>query len=188
LLAILDEVPLAVWFAFGVDLDKYIEQVHAHNKRTGRKTFIFVIVHSVEDVRRGLLPISLAYSEQGRVGIEAGGHGRADAPPLFVLLKAVLKEMQSKSDGGPLVLAAGGISTGTRIASLLTMGADGVVLGTRFLFTPECEYSDAQKKALVQTDLGATVRTITYDEVGRTNGWPPNFDGWAISNQVTTDY
>ncbi|KAJ7431377.1 hypothetical protein FB451DRAFT_1487870, partial [Mycena latifolia] len=31
-------------------------------------------------------------------------------------------------------------------------------------------------KTLVQADLGATVRTLTYDEVGRTKGWPPNFD------------
>ncbi|KAJ6622259.1 hypothetical protein B0H10DRAFT_2214622 [Mycena sp. CBHHK59/15] len=79
-------------------------------------------------------------------------------------------------------------SPGTLISIVYEEIEDGVVLGTRFLFTPECEYSDAQKKALVQTDLGATVRTITYDEVGRTNGWPPNFDGRAISNQVTTDY
>ncbi|KAF7334022.1 Nitronate monooxygenase [Mycena venus] len=62
------------------------------------------------------------------------------------------------------------------------MGTDGVVLGTRLLFTPECEYSDAQK-VLVQADLGATVRILTYDEVGRTNGWPPDFDGRAVSNQ-----
>jgi nitronate monooxygenase len=121
-----------------------------------------------------------------RAGIEAGGHGRGDAPPLFVLLQAVLSEVQS--NGGPLVLATGGISTGAQIASLLTMGADGVVLGTRFLFTPECEYSSAQKRVLVQADLGATVRTLAYDEVGRTNGWPPNYNGRAISNEVMKDY
>jgi nitronate monooxygenase len=68
------------------------------------------------------------------------------------------------------------------------MGADGVVLGTRFLFTPESKYTDAQKKVLLQADLGATVRTLAYDEVGRTNGWPPNFNGRAISNEVMTDY
>lgn len=182
LLAVLDELPAAVWFAFGLDLDKYVDQVHVYNEQTGHKTFVFVTVHSVEDVRRAAQRGVDAVVVQG---IEAGGHGRGDAPPLYVLLQAVLNETQS--NGGPLVLAAGGISTGAQIASLLTMGADGVVLGTRFLFTPECDYSAAQKKALLEADLGATVRTLAYDEVGRTNGWPPNFDGRAISNEVMGD-
>ncbi|KAF7344841.1 2-nitropropane dioxygenase [Mycena venus] len=183
LLAILDEVPVSVWFAIGLDLDKYIDQVRMHNKRTGRKTFIFVMVHSVEDVRRAAQKDVDAVVVEG---IEAGGHGGANAPPLFVLLQAVLDEI--RANGGPLVLAAGGISTGAQIASLLTMGADGVVLGTRFLFTPESKYSEAQKKVLLQADLGATVRTLAYDEVGRTNRWPPNFNGRAISNEVMADY
>ncbi|KAF8135866.1 2-nitropropane dioxygenase [Mycena galopus ATCC 62051] len=183
LLAILDELPTAVWLAFGVDLDKYIDQIQAHNKTTGHNTFIFVIVHSVEDVRRAAGKGVDAVVVQG---LEAGGHGRADAPPLLTLLQAVLHDLQT-TNGGPLVLAAGGISSGAQIASLLTMGADGVVLGTRFLFTPECEYSAAQKRVLLQADLGATVRTLVYDDVGQTNGWPPNFNGRAIVNEVIKD-
>ncbi|KAF7342998.1 Nitronate monooxygenase [Mycena venus] len=183
LLAVLDEIPLAVWFAFGVDLDKYVDQVHAYNTRTGRKTFIFVIVNSVEDARRAALKRVDAMVVQGH---EAGGHGGADAPPLFVLLPAILREFQT--NGGPLVVAAGGISTGVQIASLLTMGADGVVLGTRFLFTPECEYSPAKKQALINADLKATVRTMAFDEVARLNGWPPNCNGRAISNKIMDDH
>ncbi|KAJ7654070.1 hypothetical protein DFH06DRAFT_994051 [Mycena polygramma] len=182
LIAILDEAPAAVWFAFGVDLDKYVDQVQAYNKRTGRKTFIFVAVHSVEDACRAAAKGVDAVVVEG---IEAGGHGSASAPPLLVLLQAVLTAFKSVS--GPIVLAAGGISTGAQIASFLTMGADGVVLGTRFLFTPECEYSDAQKDVLIHAGLGSTVRTLAYDDVGRTNGWPPNFDGRAISNKVMDD-
>ena len=55
LIAVLDERPAAVWFAFGVDLEKYIDQVHAYNSKTGRNTFIFVIVNSVDDARRAAL-------------------------------------------------------------------------------------------------------------------------------------
>ncbi|KAJ7467874.1 2-nitropropane dioxygenase [Mycena galericulata] len=184
LLAVLDEVPAAVWFAFGVDLEKYIDQVHAHDAQSGRKTFVFVIVHSVDDARRAALKGVDAVVVQG---FEAGGHGGADAPPLFVFLQAILRELESKS-GAPLVLAAGGISTGAQIAALLTMGADGVALGTRFLFTPECEYPAAKKEILLKADLGATVRSMAFDEVGRTMGWPPNCDGRAISNQIVDDY
>ncbi|KAJ6575599.1 2-nitropropane dioxygenase [Mycena vulgaris] len=180
LLAVLDELPVAVWFAFGIDLGKYISQVHAHDKSTGRHTFIFVIVNSVESARQVLSKGADALVVQG---VEAGGHGASDAPPLFSLLQAVLRDIQP----GPFILAAGGISTGAQIASLLTMGADDAVLGTRFLFTPECEYSPAKKDVLAKAGLDATVRTLAFDEVGRTNGWPPNHNGRAISNEIMAD-
>ncbi|KAJ7088219.1 2-nitropropane dioxygenase [Mycena crocata] len=179
--AILDEIPLAIWFAFGIDLKKYVDQVRAHDERSGRHTLIFVMINSVEEARRFVQNGVDAVVVQG---IEAGGHGRGNAPPLFSLLPAVLREIKT---GGPLILAAGGITTGSQIASILTMGADGVVLGTRFLFTPECEYTSAQKEVLIKAGLDATVRTLAYDEVGRTNGWPPGFDGRAISNAVMDD-
>ncbi|KAF8186875.1 2-nitropropane dioxygenase [Mycena galopus ATCC 62051] len=184
LIAVLDERPAAVWFAFGVDIEKYVDQVQAYNTRTGRSTFIFVIVNSVEDARRAALHGVDAVVVQGN---EAGGHGGADAPPLLVLLAAILREFP-RNTGKPLVVAAGGISTGTQIAALLAMGADAVVLGTRFLFTPECAYTPAQKQALITADLKATVRTEAFDEASNRMNWPPNCNGRAISNGIMDDY
>ncbi|KAJ7477179.1 2-nitropropane dioxygenase [Mycena galericulata] len=180
LLAILDEVPVAVWFAFGVDLGKYIDQVRTYDEKHGRKTFIFVIVNSVDHARQVTLKGVDALVVQG---IEAGGHGGSDAPPLFSLLQEVLDDKP-----GPLILAAGGIFTGAQIAALLTMGADGVVLGTRFLLTPECGWSAAKKDVLSNADIGATVRTLAFDDVNRTNKWPPKHDGRAIANRIMDDF
>ncbi|KAF7367002.1 Nitronate monooxygenase [Mycena sanguinolenta] len=185
LIAVLDERPAAVWFAFGVNLEKYIDQVHAYNSKTGRNTFIFVIVNSVDDARRAALHRVDAVVVQGT---EAGGHGGADAPPLFVLLAAVLREFETTPGNKPLVIPAGGISTGAQIAALLAMGAAGVVLGTRFLFTTECGYPAAKKQALIDADLNATVRAMAFDEVNGTMGWPPNCDGRAIANGIIDDY
>ncbi|KAJ7291592.1 2-nitropropane dioxygenase, partial [Mycena rebaudengoi] len=176
--SMLDEFPIAIWFAFGLNLGKYMAQVRSHDQRTMRKTFIFVIINSIEDARRVVLSGADAVVVQD---IEAGGHGGVDAPPLFDLLKVVLSDIQS----GLLILAAGGRSTGAQIASLLTMY--GVVLGTRFLFTPECAYSPAKKDVLVKAGFNATVRTLAFDEVNRTNGWPPNCDGRAITNNIMED-
>jgi nitronate monooxygenase len=86
-----------------------------------------------------------------------------------------------------MIAAAGGISSGRQIAALLTMGAAGVVVGTRFLLTPECEYAQEKKSVLLKAGLNATVRTLAYDDVGRTNGWPPNHDGRAIRNEIMDD-
>ena len=50
--AVLDELPQALWFAFGVDLGRYIKQVHDYDAKRGRKTLIFVIVNTVEEAVR----------------------------------------------------------------------------------------------------------------------------------------
>ncbi|KAJ7460859.1 2-nitropropane dioxygenase [Mycena galericulata] len=179
LLAVLDEQPTAIWFAFSLDLGKYIAQVHAHDKQHGRKTFIFVIVNSVERALHYAPEVDCLVVQ----GNEAGGHGGSESPPLLTLLQAVI----SAAPSGTLIVAAGGVSTGPQIASLLTLGAHGVVLGTRFLFTPECCYSPAMKEVILKAGHNSTVRTLAYDDVGRTNGWPAKHDGRAISNKVMED-
>ena len=89
---------------------------------------------------------------------------------------------------GPLIVAAGGIATGTQIASILTMGADGVVLGTRFLFTHECGWSPEKKEVLINADLSSTTRSLAFDEVNKTMGWPDKCDGRAIANKIMDDH
>ncbi|KAF7288862.1 2-nitropropane dioxygenase [Mycena chlorophos] len=160
LAATLDELPVAIWLSFG-DFGKYISQIREHDKKTGRTTFIFAQVGCLED--------ALRY-----------------APEVDCLVvQAVTNSLPQEKR--PLLVAAGGITAGAQIAGLLTMGASGVVLGTRFLFTPECEYGPAAKEALLAAGLQGTVRTLAYDDVGRTNGWPPNYNGRALRNAVMDD-
>ncbi|KAG6865533.1 hypothetical protein C0991_001726 [Blastosporella zonata] len=181
--AILEEKPVAIWFAFGVDLGKYIAQVRAFDAKRDHKTIIFVMVNSAADALRAAneWKVDVIVAQ----GIEAGGHGGSEAPPLLSLLQAVKIAVPQ----GPSIVAAGGVSTGSQIAALLTMGADGVVLGTRFLFTTECIYPPEKKEACVNADLSlhSTVRTLAFDDVGRTNGWPPKHDGRAINNRIIQD-
>jgi nitronate monooxygenase len=88
---------------------------------------------------------------------------------------------------GPPLLAAGGLSTGGHIASLLTLGASGVVLGTRFLMTKESFYNEAQKKMLVAANANSTVRTMAFDRARGTLDWPEGVDGRAIYNRTVKD-
>lgn len=88
---------------------------------------------------------------------------------------------------GPPLLAAGGLSTGGHIASLLTLGASGVVLGTRFLMTKESFYNEAQKKMLVAANANSTVRTMAFDRARGTLDWPEGVDGRAIYNRTVQD-
>lgn len=71
---------------------------------------------------------------------------------------------------------------------MLTLGADGVLLGTRLLFTPESGYTPVQKEILLEADLDATRRGMCFDEVTHMMGWPPGIDGRAIANGIWRDY
>lgn len=88
----------------------------------------------------------------------------------------------------PPVIAAGGLSTGSQIAAMLTLGASGVALGTRFLLTPEALYTDAHKAALLAAQEACTVRSMAFDVMRGTLGWPEGVDGRALKNKIVELY
>ena len=63
------------------------------------------------------------------------------------------------------VLAAGGIADGRGLAAALTLGADGVYLGTRFLATREAYAHHAYKDRIVVMDDEGTVVTRAHSGV-----------------------
>ena len=80
------------------------------------------------------------------IGFEAAGHpGELDIP-LFVLLAAAARTITI-----PL-LAAGGIGNGAGLAAALALGADGVLLATRFMATAEAPIHQRVKDELVVRD------------------------------------
>jgi len=84
-------------------------------------------------------------------GTEAGGHtGTVATMPL------VPQIVDAVGDRAPVV-AAGGIFDGRGLAAALTLGADGVWLGTRFIATPEARAVDGYKDALLAAHEDDTV-------------------------------
>lgn len=93
-------------------------------------------------------------------GPKAGGHlgfkpEEIDDPNFALkrllpeVLKAV-KPFEEKFARDIPIIAAGGIYTGYDIAEIMTMGAKGVQMGTRFVATNECDADDSFKQAFVQ--------------------------------------
>jgi len=60
------------------------------------------------------------------------------------------------------VLAAGGIADGRGVAAALALGAVGVVVGTRFIATPEAAAAIEYKEAIVGGQDDGTMRTRCY--------------------------
>jgi hypothetical protein len=101
---------------------------------------------------------------------------------LITLIPAVLKAVPSSIP----VLAAGGLSNGAHLASVLTLGASGAAIGTRFLFTPESVFSDKKKQTLLRASVASTVRSSAFDEVTE-SAWPKGVDARGLRNEVVED-
>jgi len=78
-------------------------------------------------------------------GTEGGGH-------VGVMATLPLARMVIRALPTIPVVVAGGIADGPGIAAALVLGADGVLLGTRFLATPEAPFPDGYKRAIVESD------------------------------------
>jgi NAD(P)H-dependent flavin oxidoreductase YrpB (nitropropane dioxygenase family) len=61
------------------------------------------------------------------------------------------------------VLAAGGIADGSGLVAALALGAEGVLLGTRFLATPEAPIPPSYKRAILESDGHDTLLTEIAD-------------------------
>jgi NAD(P)H-dependent flavin oxidoreductase YrpB (nitropropane dioxygenase family) len=61
------------------------------------------------------------------------------------------------------VLAAGGFADGRGLVAALALGADGVLMGTRFLATAEAPIPAAWKQLVVDAAETTTVRTTAFD-------------------------
>ncbi len=89
-------------------------------------------------------------------GTEAGGHtGQVATMPL------VPQIVDAVSDAVPVV-AAGGITDGRGLAAALSLGADGVWIGTRFIATPEARAVTGYKDALIATHEDGTTISRAY--------------------------
>jgi len=97
-------------------------------------------------------------------GTEAGGHvlWMGSLPLVPMMVKAVAPRP---------VLSAGGIADGRGLAAALALGADGVLLGTRFMATPEAPIHGNFKKAIVKSDGHDTLLTEIPDIAGE-RVWP----------------
>lgn len=87
-------------------------------------------------------------------GSEAGGH--TGEIGMMSLVPQMIRAVRLP------VLAAGGIAHGSQIAAALTLGAQGVVIGTRFIATPEAQAAAVYRDAIVHAHDDSTLRTRCY--------------------------
>jgi nitronate monooxygenase len=113
-------------------------------------------------------------------GTEAGGHGGTRATMPFV--PAVVDLVQPTP-----VLAAGGIADGRGIAAALSLGAAGVLVGTRFQASQEALVDAEVVKAIIDGHGEDTERSRVLD-IARESKWPARYTGRTLRNDFLNQW
>lgn len=111
----------------------------------------FTVLHKVAGVKYAISAEKLGVDAVIIVGNETGGHpGMSDVGSL-VMLPRVVDSVKIP------VIAGGGFSDGRGLVSALALGAEGILMGTRFMATKEAPIHDNVKKWMVEADETSTI-------------------------------
>jgi NAD(P)H-dependent flavin oxidoreductase YrpB (nitropropane dioxygenase family) len=151
----------------GTPLDKavgneYVEML----KKAGVKLF-----HKVGSLRHAVHAEKAGYDGIYAAGIEEGGHPLDDDVTTMVLTPRIAETVKIP------VVAVGGIADGRSLAAALALGAQGVMMATRFVATQECEVHDNIKQELVRRQEYETA--LICKSIG--------LQGRAIKNKVVDE-
>ena len=109
-------------------------------------------------------------------GTEAGGHG-CDRTTLDIVRAVV-----DCAAGRVPVVAAGGIADGRGFASTMMLGAEGILMGTRFYASEEAVGHPEAKRRICEAKEVETTRGILFD-ITRQRVWPTPYSGRCLINK-----
>lgn len=171
LAATLEERPAAVCFSFA-DPGPWASRAHDAG---------VLVICQVQDHEGAAMAVDAGTDVLVAQGTEAGGH--TGSMSLLPFLASIVERHPDLP-----VLAAGGIADGRTLAGALAAGADGAVLGTAFLATPEAvEVHDDHKRLIVESDGTDTVLTHAYDIVSGLP-WPQTISDRVRRNRFTDEW
>lgn len=166
--AALDADAPVIVFSFG-DPTHGIERARAAGART---------IAQIQTVAGADLAVDAGVDVLVAQGNEAGGHTG------LMALQPLLSTVMDRHPDVP-VLAAGGIANGRALAAALASGADGALVGTAVMATPEAiEVNDAIKAAVIASDGTDTVFTKSWDVLGGLP-WPDDIGERVLANSFT---
>ena len=115
------------------------------------------LIHKVPSVRFAQKAESVGADAVTIVGFECGGRPGMDEVTSLILIPKAVESVKIP------IIAGGGIADGRGFLAALALGAEGVVMGTRFVATQECPAHPRIKEAFVnamETDTLMIYRSI----------------------------
>ncbi|MCP4132238.1 MAG: nitronate monooxygenase [bacterium] len=141
---------------------EYIEML----KKAGVKMF-----HKVGCLRHALHAEKVGYDGIYAAGIEEGGHPLNEDVTTMVLTPKIAESVKIP------VVAVGGIADGKSMSAALSLGAEGVMMASRFIATNECQVHQNIKDDVVKRQENET--TLICKSIG--------LQGRAIKNKIVDE-
>lgn len=137
----------------GAPARRYLDMVH----EAGVKIF-----HKVGAVRHAINIEKLGYDGIFAAGIEEGGHPLNDDVTTMVLTPRIAESVSIP------VVSTGGIVDGRGLAAALSLGAEGVMMATRFINTKECQvHPNIQEEIIRRQEQDTTLICKSINLQGR---------------------
>jgi len=136
-----------------------------------------VVCHVVPSVKFALKAESVGCDAIVGEGVEAGGHNGADELTTFALIPQLVDAVKLP------VIAAGGIVDGRGILAALSLGAEGVQIGTRFAVTQESSAHPNYKMRVVESKDNDTV--LVLKKIGMARMLKNKFSNEAITAEYS---
>lgn len=120
---------------------EHIEEFKAHG---------ITVIHKCTSVRHALSAERMGADIICIDGFECAGHPGEDDIPGLVLIPAAADKVKAP------MIASGGFADGRGLAAALSLGAEGINMGTRFCVTQEAPIHEATKRFILENDERAT--------------------------------
>ncbi|HQI81642.1 MAG TPA: nitronate monooxygenase [Deltaproteobacteria bacterium] len=135
-------------------------------KNAGVKLF-----HKVGSVRHAVHAEKSGYDGVYAAGFEEGGHPLNDDVTTMVLTPRIVDSVKIP------VVTVGGIADGRSLAAALTLGAQGVMMASRFIATTDCDVHENIKQEIIKRQENET--TLICKSIG--------LQGRALKNKIISE-
>jgi len=136
----------------GRNPEKYVPQL---------KDAEVTIIHKCTSVRHALKAQKIGLDAISIDGFECGGHPGEDDIPNMILIPRAAEELQIP------IIASGGMADGRSLVAALSLGADGINMGTRMMVTKESPAHKNVKEAILRAtelDTALIMRNLRNTE------------------------
>ena len=139
------------------------------------------VAHVIPSVKHALKAEEVGCDAVIGEGVEAGGHNGSDQITTIALIPQLVDALEIP------VIAAGGIADGRGILAALSLGAEGVQIGTRFAATVESSAHENYKRKIIESGDKDTV--LAFRKIGLVRmiknafamrAVQAEFEGWNI--------
>ena len=114
-------------------------------------SFGIKLIHKVPALKHALKAEAIGVDIVSIVGAEAAGHPSPDMIGTVILGAKAARQLKIP------YLLGGGIADGRGLAAMLALGAEGVVIGTRFVACSDCSISENHKQWIIDASEQSTV-------------------------------